>query len=149
MRACTWLLQSCLFRMGILFHVHRDHFVHDGSHYVYHPTPALSSSRSPLLQTPTTSTAAASTKEAPTGCEAITLTRYQDSDKYALFTKLNVKDRDNTGIMMQLPTDSIMIFRRPILRSCQFHVCSVPSIQDKDIEQRYKALFVAQTRVFA
>ena len=76
------------------FHVHRDHFVHDGSHYVYHPTPALSSSRSPLLQTPTTSTAAASTKEVPTGCETISLTRYQDSNKYAL---LNVEDKDITG----------------------------------------------------
>ena len=82
------LSQGCydlVFFVWVLFHVHRDHFVHDGSHYVYHPAPALSSSRSPLqLQIPTTSTAAASTKEVPTGCETITLTRYQDSDKYVL-----------------------------------------------------------------
>ena len=93
------LSQGCydlVFFVWVLFHVHRDHFVHDGSHYIYHPAPAPSSSRSPLLQTPTTSTAAASTKEASTGCKTITLTRYQDSDKYVL-TKLIAEGK---GIMM-------------------------------------------------
>ena len=45
-----------------------------------------------------------------------------------------------------MSADSIMTSHRLMIRSCQFHICNVSSIQDKDAEQRYKALFITQTR---